>query len=215
MKELVSRPFVTRTISPFTKVWTFPSRLGFRGKVFGPLEEVQAKFGENVRVTCIACLVKAKADKSAKVRLIGDMLRFLCAGSCYHEGTSCLTQSCIPCESISWKLGRGTALSHGAWLTSLLGMGKASSLQQLTSQTLFSPCHWKKCVDQGKRMPVAICCLRPGCHDFWGGYDVPVDMERKRRLETVPGSETMMCNKLVSGMSKKGWGVKGCAKPTC
>ena len=41
---------------------------------FGSLEEVQTKFGEDVRVTRIACLVKVKADKSTKVRLIVDML---------------------------------------------------------------------------------------------------------------------------------------------
>ena len=44
-------------------------------KSSGSLEEVQAKFGEDVRVTHVACLVKVKADKSTKVRLIVDMLR--------------------------------------------------------------------------------------------------------------------------------------------
>ena len=42
---------------------------------FGSLEEVQAKFGEDERVTRIACLVKVKAHKSTKDRLIVDMLR--------------------------------------------------------------------------------------------------------------------------------------------
>ena len=49
-------------------------RLGFLDK-FGSLEEVQAKFGEDVQVMRFACLVNVKADKSTKVRFIVDTLR--------------------------------------------------------------------------------------------------------------------------------------------
>ena len=65
MKEMVSRPFVTR--------------LGFVER-FGPLGEVQAKFSEDEvlcrragHANCVPC--KIKADMSTKVRLIVDMLR--------------------------------------------------------------------------------------------------------------------------------------------
>ena len=112
--------------------------LGFLEK-FGSLEEVQAKFDEDVRVTRIACLVKVKANKIDK----GSPDRGHASFWCQPRGNvlSYLGLQTLRLEqSISWKLGRGTGLSHGAWLTSLRGMEKASNLQQLTSQTLFSLC---------------------------------------------------------------------------
>ena len=76
-RQAGSRPFVTRTTSLFAKVWTLPKPT--RTRVLDWISFVSlegpAKFGGDVRVTRIACLVRVKADKLTKVRLIVDTLR--------------------------------------------------------------------------------------------------------------------------------------------
>ena len=121
-----------------------PSRLGpecwaFVEK-FGSLEEVQTKFGEDVRVTRIACLVKVKADKSTKVHLIVEMLRSGVNGLVTKRERFVKTRVADLASGALDLLEAWAGPSYGAWLMSLRTMEKPSSLQRLTSQTLSSLC---------------------------------------------------------------------------